>query len=178
MSYGWAVLVIVVLAVILWNIGVFDSTTARHTSGFSVLRPIAWNFAGGNLSGSYVTIAIANIAGMDLRIGINGSDDAYTMRFKRYGGPNCGFINQSVDIQDRAGNSISLMEDTVRGVWTMDIPAGDMIVIKGTIVGANLSYICGGPSGSSFVYGIAYQYSLDQYNIQHSDSGTVTGDYG
>ncbi len=177
MSYGWAVLVIAVLAVMLWNIGVFDPKNARQTYGFSLLRPIAWNFVGGNTSSSVVTIALANIGGIDVKIGVNGTNSQKTIQFKRHGGPNCGFINQSVQVWDSTGEDLNLMEDSNLGVWVMDIGAGSQVTINGTIVGANSTYVCGGTPGEAFFYGLTYPYAVDQYNIQHTDSGTITGDY-
>ncbi|MFH1470617.1 MAG: hypothetical protein ABIF01_02615 [Candidatus Micrarchaeota archaeon] len=177
MSYGWAVLVIVVLAVALWNLGVFNPSSITQSAGFSVLRPVAWNFVGGNDTSSYVTIAIGNIGGVDLTVAINGSNDYYTMKFRKPWAQNCGFINQPVGVRDDIGNQLSMTYDSVNGAWLVSIPAGRQIVINGTIVGANSTYQCGGPSGGSFNYELSYPYSIDQYNIQHSDSGSMNGKF-
>ena len=177
MSYGWAVLVIVVLAVALWNLGVFNPSVVMQAAGFSVLRPVAWNFVGGNVLNSYATIAIANIGGVDLTVGINGSRDDYTIRFKKPWAPNCGFINQPVSVKDEIGAPTSMVYDPVNGVWTATIPAGKQLLINGTIVGSNSSYQCGGASAGAYAYQISFPYATDQYNIQHSDSGMINGRY-
>ena len=177
MSYGWAVLVIVVLAVALWNLGVFNPSVISQAAGFSNLRPVAWNFVGGNVSGSYATIVLSNIGGVDLTLGINGTSEDYTMRFKKPWAPLCGFLNQPVGVKDDIGNSITLVQDSVNGVWTATIPAGKQLVINGTIVGSNANYQCGGPSGGAYAYQISFPYAIDQYNIQHTDSGTVNGKF-
>jgi hypothetical protein len=177
MSYGWAVLVIVVLAVALWNIGVFSPTSVSQSAGFSVLRPVAWNFVGGNVFSSLATVAISNIGGVDLTIGVNGTNENYTMRFKKPWAPNCGFLGQAVEVTNDVGDRIDMILDEVNGIWTASIPAGAQAVIRGTIVGSNSSYQCGGPSGGAFSYAISYPYAIDQYDIQHSDSGSVSGKY-
>ncbi len=177
MSYGWAVLVIVVLAVVLWNLGVFNPSSVMQAAGFSVLRPVAWNFVGGSQDTSYVTLALANIGGIDLDLGVNGSNDAYTMKFRKPWAPNCGFINQPIGVRDEVGNPLDLVHDPVNGVWVVSVPAGRQVIINGTIVGSNSSYPCGGASGGAYNYQLLFPYALDQYNIQHSDSGTINGKY-
>jgi hypothetical protein len=144
MSYGWAVLVIVVLAVALWNIGVFNPVTVNQAAGFSLLRPVAWDFRGGNISSTYATIVIWNIGGTDITLGINGTNEKYTMMFKKAWAPNCGFINQSIGVRNAIGEELSVSEDEVNGVGYVYLPAGDEIIINGTMVGARPDYQCGG----------------------------------
>lgn len=177
MSYGWAVLVIVVLAVVLWNIGVFNPNNVTQAAGFSMLRPVSWNFVGGNSQSTYATIVISNIGGVDLRVGMNGTNDRNTLKFRKPGGLNCGFINQPIGARNDVGEEVSVMENRDNGIWTVDVRAGSQVVINGTIVGAMPDYTCGGTSGVAYMYQIEYQYSVDQYNIQHTDSGSISGEY-
>ncbi len=177
MSYGWAVLVIVVLAVALWNLGVFNPSVVSQAAGFSNLRPVAWNFVGGSTDRSYATLVLSNIGGVDLTVGINGTSEDYIMRFKKPWAPKCGFLNESVDVKDEVGNPITLVQDSVNGVWAATVPAGKQIIINGTIVGALDSYQCGGASSGAYAYQISFPYAIDQFNIQHTDSGTINGKY-
>jgi hypothetical protein len=177
MSYGWAVLVVCVLGIALWNLGIFNPSTVGQSVGFSVLRPNAWNFVGGNTSSSYATLAVSNIGGIDLTLGINGSNPAYAIMFKKPGAPHCGFLNQSVWVRSEIGENATMTLDAVNGVWTVGIPAGTQLSFGGQIVGVDPTYTCGGPSGGAYSFTIAYQYALDQYNIQHTDVGRVNGKY-
>ncbi|MFH0817073.1 MAG: hypothetical protein V1909_00390 [Candidatus Micrarchaeota archaeon] len=188
MSYGWAVLVIVVLAVVLWNLGVFNPSQATQATGFSVIRPVAWNFQGAGAGGSntlYVsnaTVAFSNIAGVDLTIAVNGTATANTsiIKFSKPSASLCGWYNNTV-VVDEVGSTISVSWDSTNNYGKIGLPAGKQAVVTGLITGpagtADAGYTCGGPSGGSYRWTISYQTALDQYNIQHSDSGTVTGKF-
>ena len=188
MSYGWAVLVIVVLAVVLWNLGVFNPSQATQATGFSVIRPVAWNFQGAGFGGSnnlYVsnaTVAFSNIAGVDLTLAINGTRNSNTtiIKFSKPGASLCGWYN-STAVVDEVGNTISVTWDSTNNYGKIGLPAGKQAVVTGLITGpggiSDTSTTCGGPSGGGYRYTIAYQTALDQYSIQHSDSGTVTGKF-
>lgn len=188
MSYGWAVLVIVVLAVVLWNLGVFNPSQATQATGFSVIRPVAWNFQGqgyGGFNSLYVsnaTVAFSNIAGVDLTIAVNGTRNANTstIKFSKPGATLCGWYN-STSVVDEVGSSVTVTWDSTNNYGKIGLPAGKQAVVTGLITGpggqADTGYTCGGPSGGAYRWTISYQTALDQYNIQHSDSGTVTGKF-
>lgn len=66
MTYGWAILVIVVVALVLWQMGIFEigKTTEPGKRGFSQIRPLDWRLTtGGNLE-----ITLLNDAGMILNL--------------------------------------------------------------------------------------------------------------
>jgi hypothetical protein len=197
MSYGWAVLVIVVLAVVLWNLGVFNPSSASTATGFSAIRPVAWSFQGSGLGGAntvYATqakLAFANIAGIDLNIAINGTRNANStiVKFQKPGASNCGWYT-NISVQDQFGNNMTLASWTVgAGVsqmnyTTVGLPAGQQVVVAGLINGPlgtlatrDGNHTCGGPSGGVYRFTITYQSALDQFAIQHTDSGVVTGTY-
>jgi hypothetical protein len=190
MSYGWAVLVIVVLAVVLWNLGVFNPSSASTATGFSAIRPVAWSFQGTGLGGEnsiYRTnakLAFANIAGIDLTIAINGSNGANgsVIKFQKPGASLCGWFNRTT-VADQFGNNMTLASSGVgmRAYSTAGLPAGQQIVVNGTLSGPlsiyDSTYTCGGPSGGVYRWTITYQTALDQFNIQHTDAGVITGTY-
>jgi hypothetical protein len=186
MSYGWAVLVIVVLAVVLWNLGVFNPSQATQATGFSVIRPVAWNFegagygSGNTLYKTNATVAFSNIAGVDLTLAVNGTaaSNASIIKFSKPGAAVCGWFGEANAV-DEVGNDMSITWDAVNDYGRIGLPAGKQAVISGLISGPqdDTTYTCGGPSGGQYRWTISYQTALDQYNIQHSDSGTVTGKF-
>ena len=190
MSYGWAVLVIVVLAVVLWNLGVFNPSSASTATGFSAIRPVAWSFQGTGLGApnsiyfTYSKVAFANIAGIDLTVAINGTtaQNVSIIKFQKPGASLCGWFN-ATSVSDQFGNAMVL---AIGGAganryWTAGLPAGQQIVVNGTISGPasylDTTFTCGGPSGGVYRWTITYQTALDQFNIQHTDAGVITGTY-
>ncbi|VVB51351.1 Uncharacterised protein [uncultured archaeon] len=69
-SYGWALLVVIVIGVIFYGLGIFDSRTPSiTTSGFPKIRPVvtatkldrAGNFAGTFVNGAGVVITLVSV---------------------------------------------------------------------------------------------------------------------
>ncbi|RLI91611.1 MAG: hypothetical protein DRO89_03640 [Candidatus Altiarchaeales archaeon] len=64
MTYGWAILVILVMGLVLWQMGFFNPPPAGHgCSGFSHIVPLDTK-----LSGNKLTIVISNEAGARLDV--------------------------------------------------------------------------------------------------------------
>ena len=62
MTYGWAILVVLIVGIVLWKTGLFG-TSATGQSGFNVLVPAEWKISNGvNQS----TIVFRNVAGKTL----------------------------------------------------------------------------------------------------------------
>ena len=62
MTYGWAILVVLIVGIVLWKTGLFG-TRATGQSGFDVLIPAEWKISNGvNQS----TIIFRNVAGKTL----------------------------------------------------------------------------------------------------------------
>jgi hypothetical protein len=195
MSYGWAVLVIVVLAVVLWNLGVFSPSSASISSQFSSIRPAAWSFQGTGAGGgnsiyvTYARIAFANIAGIDLTLAINGTAAANQtiIRFQKPGATNCGWYSNTlipgVTVEDQFGNNMTIASVTIPPMTygSVGLPAGQQMVVAGYITGplgaVDQNHTCGGPSGGVYRWTVTYQSATDQFAIQHTDSGVITGTY-
>lgn len=66
MMYGWAVAIIMVIGVLLWNAGIFSpaSAPAAGFSGFAGLRPLEWFCTAET---DTVTIILANTVGANLQ---------------------------------------------------------------------------------------------------------------
>ncbi len=168
--------------------GGYNPTTTTQAAGFSVLRPVAWNFEGSgygvgdSLYNTKATVAFSNIAGVDLTIGVNGTSDASDsiIKFSKPGAQICGWFG-SVDAVDEVGDTMSVTWDTYNNYGKIGLPAGKQAVITGLITGPSgpddTTYSCGGPSGGVYRWTVTYQTALDQYNIQHADSGTLTGKF-
>lgn len=64
MTYGWAILVILIVGIALWQMGVFSpSATKPGCSGFSQLMPLD-----SQLQGTALTVIITNEAGTKLKL--------------------------------------------------------------------------------------------------------------
>ena len=62
MTYGWAILVVIIVGIVLWKTGLFG-TSATGASGFDVLVPAEWKVTTGD---SASTILMRNVAGKTL----------------------------------------------------------------------------------------------------------------
>jgi hypothetical protein len=69
MSYGWAVLVVIVLGIVLYNLGLFSPTQQTLVTGFAVLKPraVAAYSMGPNLA--RLVVQLTNYGGKDILIG-------------------------------------------------------------------------------------------------------------
>lgn len=65
MTYGWAILVVIIVGVVLWQMGVFTpgASTAANSAGFSPLKPAEWSC---NAETGTLTIALVNGAGGEI----------------------------------------------------------------------------------------------------------------
>lgn len=67
MTYGWAILVILIVGVLLWQMGVFDvRNTTPGSRGFSQIRPLDWALGRGGSDN--LKVVITNEAGTLLRV--------------------------------------------------------------------------------------------------------------
>lgn len=173
-SYGWAILIVLVLGILLFSLGVFNPTQTATASGFSVLKPVSWSFSGGDLDSSNVTLALENLAGQTLEIWVNDSDDKKSIKFKTGASLDC-YFNRSFGIttRDTAGNTLEIKNNKVA------VPVGAIITINGTIDGngtAVASSGCGGLISSGYRYDIQI-YAQDEYDVEKIDSGIITGTF-
>lgn len=62
MTYGWAILVVVIVGVVLWQMGVFSGggSSASTFTGFGPLKPVEWSC---NADTDVLTVTITNGAG-------------------------------------------------------------------------------------------------------------------
>jgi hypothetical protein len=66
MTYGWAILIMGVVAVVLWQMGVFNpATTPPGCTGFSQIRPADWRAV---KSSNNVSLTLSNDAGTKIRL--------------------------------------------------------------------------------------------------------------
>lgn len=174
MSYGWAVLVVIVLGIVLFNLGVFNPNQAQSFSGFSVLRPQSWGAVALNDTSTNMTLAFTNVAGIDLTLAVNGTSGILFSK------PNC------VGVRDgRAGGCGSGQWCAVNSQGTqlssssgsISVPAGNTIVLTMAIFGnSTTGYTgCVGIKGQSYRWNVQYVTVTDGFGINHADSGYVNG---
>lgn len=74
MTYGWAIIVVVVVGIVLWQMGVFtpSASTASGFSGFGQVKPLEWSCNAGT---DTLTITFANGAGGQItNVNVGGTD--------------------------------------------------------------------------------------------------------
>ena len=64
MTYGWAILVVLIVGIVLWKTGLFG-TSATGASGFTKITPAEWKFNHDTTGNS--TVVWRNVAGRTLR---------------------------------------------------------------------------------------------------------------
>ena len=170
-SYGWAILIVIVLGILLFSLGVLNPTQTPAATGFVVLRPLSWSFTGGSYSTSNVSIAMASVGGTNVILWINATELAESgtylnnMSMKRGDSDTCYWdvINA---VNDSSGNAIPVVNGSVA------IPVGTVITISGNISGTN----CGGLRSATYRYGVQ-MVTKDEYLVFRRDNGLVTGRY-
>jgi hypothetical protein len=74
MTYSWAILVVAIVGMVLWQIGVFDTHEAAIPTEWSTLKPmpptIAYSAAGNSFEAGFI-----NVAGSPIRITYAGIDE-------------------------------------------------------------------------------------------------------
>ncbi len=74
MTYGWAILVVLIVGIVLWKTGLFG-TSATGANGFNALTPDQWKITAGNNASE---IIFHNVAGRTLKVNsINVTEEGY-----------------------------------------------------------------------------------------------------
>jgi hypothetical protein len=68
MTYGWAILVVVIVGVVLWQMGIFSPSggTAPGMSGFGNVRPSEYSCSGGTIQAVVVNAAGQTISNLTM----------------------------------------------------------------------------------------------------------------
>lgn len=178
-SYGWAILIVVVLGILLFSLGVLNPTQTQSANGFTMLRPISWSFTGGDTERTNVTLALENVAGQSLVMYINDSSVYNSIKFKKGGSLACYFNSSSYDgsvtmnVKDTAGNVITVTNNKV------SVPVGGIISINGTVDGGGIytqNSNCGGLINAGYRYDVQIV-AEDEYQVIKKDTGLITGKY-
>lgn len=169
-SYGWAILIVIVLGILLFSLGVFNPSQTPTASGFVYLKPVSWSFTGGNADRSNVTIAFENVAGQTLVAYINDTGNQ-SIKFKQGGSYDCYFnaTLNTINVSDSNGNILQIIQNKVA------VPVGSIVTISGTIGGPTGSN-CGGLKSASYRYNV-YVVMVDEYQVVKTDNGLITGKY-
>ena len=111
MTYGWAIIIVIIVGIILWNSGLFGQAS-EGTSGFNKIRPADYQFG---TTGTNSVIVWDNVAGQALR-NVNIT----------YDGDNSGTYDvQGYTGSVRAGKRVT---DTVN-ITSLSCSAGDSAVV-------------------------------------------------
>jgi len=129
MTYGWAILVVIIVGVVLWQMGIFSggSTSATFT-GFGPLKPVEWSCNGdsGMLTLTVLNGAGGQISGVNMTV-TGDPTNAFVV---------CGTVNDTV----AAGATI---------VCATTAPAGSscLAAAKGTSYSQEVSVAYKSPTG-------------------------------
>ncbi|MEM3609697.1 MAG: hypothetical protein QW076_02190, partial [Candidatus Anstonellales archaeon] len=162
-SYGWAILIVIVLGILLFSLGVFNPSQTPTASGFVYLKPVSWSFDGGNADRTNVTIAFENVAGQTVVAYVNDTGNQ-SIKFKQGGSSDCYFNSsiKNITVSDSNGNVLEVIQNKVA------IPVGSIVTISGTIGGATGSN-CGDLKSASYRYNV-YIVIVDEYQIVKTDN--------
>lgn len=167
-SYGWAILIVLVLGILLFSLGILNPSQTPTATGFVVLRPVSWSFTGGSYSNSNISIALSNVAGSNMIVWFNATDAPYSnynMIFKKGDSDTC-YLDIITNITDSSGNTVPIIDGAAV------IPVGVIVTLSGNITGNN----CGGLTAASYRYNIQ-MVSKDEYLVLRRDHGLITGRY-
>lgn len=173
LSYGWAILIVVVLGILLFSLGVLNPTQTPAATGFTTLKPVSWSFSGGNEHSSNVTIALENVVGQSLSMYVNDTGKG-SIKFKKGNSLDCYFNSTSgITIKDSTGNSITITNNKIA------VPVGGIITITGLIDGngnGTANSNCGGIVNAGYRYSVQVV-AEDEYLVTRKDTGTITGKF-
>ncbi|MCX8166971.1 MAG: hypothetical protein N3E37_03915 [Candidatus Micrarchaeota archaeon] len=169
-SYGWAILIVIVLGILLFSLGVFNPSQTPTASGFVYIRPISWSFSGGEAHASNITIAFENVAGQNLVMWVNDTSVG-SIKFKQGGSVDCYFNTslKNVTLKDSSGNDLIITDNKAA------IPVGSIVTVTGRIGGATGDN-CGGLKAASYRYTVFIS-AKDEYGVVKTDTGLLTGRY-
>jgi hypothetical protein len=164
MSYGWAVLVVVVLGIVLYNLGAFSPSQAPVASGFSVVQPKSWSASSpsGSSTVTGYNISITNAGGKDLTV------NASLLNVSKTG---CGAYLNIVNVTDDSGNALASSYTNGVGGTSFTWGAGSLVKVNVFQIGNG----CAGVSGQSFRVKFVTGTMIDTYGISVSDNGYLSG---
>jgi len=57
MTYGWAIMVVLIVGIVLWQLGIFNlGGTSKTFTGFGAVKPLSWAVPGGDEQSGVVTM--------------------------------------------------------------------------------------------------------------------------
>ena len=151
-TYGWAVLVVLILGIALWQLGIFQTSPATSFSGFGALKP--------QLSGTELKLSgsTANFTGMF----INGFGDRV--------------IVTDVNITEKYGGCATdiTVNDNFIGPNGVVIGRGNFFVVKGTGIDTAAASV-----GDIYELTVRFDYNIlvGGTKTNHSVSGVIRGPY-
>lgn len=87
MTYGWAILVVMIVGVVLWQLGIFNPPTTTVVKGWVVLQPLSPSISYKSVDQSF-TASFNNAVGTSIRV----TDVNITEVLSKTGGTNCASV--------------------------------------------------------------------------------------
>jgi len=176
MTYGWAVLVVLVVGVILWEVGIFDtSPKGASFTGFAKLKP---QLAGTGITQSgYFRGVFTN--------GMGGKVVVTAVRVRDMATGNiicCSHEEAGTGCNDAASNvggkdAEDFMDGPTDETKYPKVPAGDIFLVD---LGRDPDNLCSIPNalfGGSYNVGVEIDYlsTSGRDTVPHTDSGVIRG---
>jgi hypothetical protein len=150
MSYGWAVLVVVVLGIVLYNLGVFSPSQPSVFTGFAFLKPLSASVLPVDANNALITLQLGNAGGNDFQISSTNLVSA---------GLTCNYSLSEARNSD---------ETTISTAYPFSVPAGQSVKVVYWANGTG----CGKSSGAQFNYQLSFS-GTDSFGINQLDSGKI-----
>ncbi len=146
MTYGWAILVVMIVGVVLWQLGIFNlgGTVSKTMSGFGAVKPLDWS----------LTPAVSN----DNVVLVNGEGTKVTLKSISFSG-DCVAATITANV---AGTTIDAGD-------TKSIPTVAADICPGTAPSANAG------SSYKVTLTISYNKTIGTVTQDHSSVGTLRG---
>lgn len=174
-SYGWAVLIAIVVGIALFSLGVFSPQQSNTASGFRYLTPISWEITPNDQNSANISIVLQNDIGKTVVIYLNDTKIKQSIRFQKPDSLPC-YFNYSYGgpiTIDNVGNQMQIVNNKTT------VPQNAIITIRGTIDGygnGTSNSKCGGIINQFYRYNV-YIYSTDEYLVERIDYGEIRGLY-
>jgi hypothetical protein len=157
MTYGWAILVVMIVGIVMWQLGIFNlGQNAITTTGFGKIKP---QIAGSGCNQlGHCNFVFTNGAGTRISITSYHIDDLVAV------GSSCNFAAGNIVNAANVANTIPAAGENFR----ITAPA---TCIRGTAAGGN--------TGDVFNARVRITYSITVGGIQttHTDTGTIRGPF-
>jgi hypothetical protein len=152
MSYGWAIIVVVVLGIVLYNLGAFNPSQTTVISGFAFLKPFSVQVDSLSPDDARIIAVVQNVGGRD-----------YSISSTTVSSPSSNCSYSLVQVADSLGNVIAT-------TGSFALSAGQDAKLTFRVNGTS----CGKAPNSQYDYKFSFSFT-DFFGVSQTDFGSVRG---